>query len=559
VTIGSAQQLFCERTGKEITTHHRWPLLDRAREEGFFASVDLILAEHLATSEEVAAFLCYLSLCSRRGHLCVKWEDGDLLPPLTSCCPLKELEPLIIAGCMSFPDNIEAVSTFQTDKGTLFYFQKNWVYETQVWEQFSRLVKGTPVINVEQVAIDDHLLPEQAQAIRSVCQGGLTIITGGPGTGKTYTAGKLLHYFLMGVNEEQRDHLVIALAAPTGKAAGHLEANLSHGLQVKSGTLHALLEIGMSGQRRRSASTYLEADLVLVDESSMIDVRLMGQLLSAIKPGARLVLLGDKDQLPSVEAGSIFHDLILACRREEGGDVVELSQCMRAERKELIEIAKATRDGDSSAVIQQLLHSGIGWKKEWNTEELIKLAIDAYPKVYTEEFDPETMLKEFQCFRILCPLRQGLFGVDRINALCLEESLRRDITVAPIIITRTDHQLGLYNGEVGLLVKGRYAYFPERVGTENVRRLSVALLPRYEYAYCLTVHKSQGSEFEQVLLLLPEGSEVFGREIFYTAITRAKKKLEIWGKEPTLMNTLSQESLRLSGIADRHHMQKIGC
>ncbi len=177
-----------------------------------------------------------------------------------------------------------------------------------------------------------------------------------------------------------------------------------------------------------------------------------------------------------------------------------------------------------------------------------------YPWKYDEQ-NPKELLEAFQRFRILTPLRKGPYGVETLNRTLVRHYLSKTDQwfVAPIMLVNNDYRLELWNGEVGILVRrksehiqeGDFAIFPKR------GKVPALLLPKYEYAYCLSVHKSQGSEFDHVLLLMPEGSEVFGRELLYTAATRARKKLEVWGSDEVLEKTINTQSHRLSGISHR--------
>jgi len=249
------------------------------------------------------------------------------------------------------------------------------------------------------------------------------------------------------------------------------------------------------------------ADLVLVDEASMIDAELMASLFSAMKEGARLILIGDKDQLPPVESGNFFADLA-----DEKEIVTSLGRCLRAELNEIVEMAQAVKEG--RCIPAQPL-------PEW--AHII-----------------EAVFERKAC--VLTPLRYGPFGVNRLNQKLLKEHQARGGNRFPIMITVNEAALDLYNGDLGELVPAeKCAYFGERKVPEY-------LLPHYEYAYVLSVHKSQGSEYDEVMVLLPDGSEVFGREMLYTALTRAKKRVSIYASEGILPKIVSKHERRLSGL-----------
>lgn len=338
--------------------------------------------------------------------------------------------------------------------------------------------------------------------------------------------------------------------------------DINDDVEIEGKTLHSLLGINRYREQPKHGENHpIDADLIILDESSMVDVRLMAQLFSAVKEGAHLVLLGDPNQLPPVEAGSLFSDMIDLCDQKEkySNLCVRLNKCLRAELEEIVAFSKMVQEGNSQAVLNLLDKSKEG-------DPIRLLALDKDDKALldllegrfrqTEEIFAVDYLKWFNRYRVLSPIRKAKLGVDRINREMFE---RLDADAVPIMIVRNHHRLGLFNGEVGVLFRrGQYkgqaffngrgceqAYYNEQL---QVRCFPVSLLPQYEYAYCISVHKSQGSEFDTVMLVLPEGSEVFGREIFYTAVTRAKKALEIVGARAVIHEILSHSPKRISGL-----------
>lgn len=611
-----------------------WPYLERLLASGYLPYLDYALAERLLSSypeceESVAAFICHLSLATRAGHLCISIENEQIFPDPRSLWlenrgenkdlsqtasststqfEIQELDPLvslIAEGASKLPTllvtdvvnpckPITPICKFNT----LFYFQRYWYYETLFVENFKKIENSIPAFSIDPELISQQLinlqkngklLPEQALAILSACQNGFSIICGGPGTGKTYTAGQLIKIIWMSMSSEQRRDCVIVLAAPTGKAAANLQKSLNaavSGLEgfsgIKAKTLHSLL--GMRSSSTSKNITQLSADLILIDESSMIDVRLMAHLLSAVKPGARLLLLGDRHQLPSVEAGTLFADLIayLTEKKEASKQVVELKTCLRAELKSITTFASAINSGNSpevlrllsksekSSEIQGIYHTHLKHKASppilrTTQQQLIKNSLPYFRHTFDLNESPQQLLDSFNRFRILSPLRKSPLGVDALNDLFFHQLLKKNGKntqfIAPIMLVSNNYRLELFNGEVGVLVRqgrrqndetlqeGDYALFPNKnEGEESVRKLPAILLPQYEYAYCLSVHKSQGSEFDHILLVMPDGSELFGREVLYTAVTRARKKLELWSSEEILTETISKRSVRLSGV-----------
>lgn len=340
-------------------------------------------------------------------------------------------------------------------------------------EHWKRLTDAEPSVSKQNYDLTG-LEPEQQEAIRFAAEHAVTLICGGPGTGKSYTAARLVAA-LGGPGE-------VAVAAPTGKAA----ANLGRALGRPAQTLHALL------QKPR-----LPHDLVVVDEGSMIDAGMMARLLQAVKTGARLVLLGDDDQLPPVEAGNLFADLVAL------SPVCRLTRCLRTDLTEIVDKAEAVKQGK---IIETLPLPSIA--------ELAQLE-----------------------GTILTPLRRGPYGADALNR---QLHARRKGPV-PIVVKKNDLKRGLSNGDVGIL-EGGVARFTEDLS------VPAALLPPYDYAYVLSVHKSQGSEYDRVHVLLPQGSERFGREMLYTAITRARHDVKVYGDPDIAQAVVSKRVLRLSGL-----------
>lgn len=637
--MGLAQKLFIERGGrpfkaipKRSVSQPGWPQIDRMLAQGHIAYVDFALAEkflreHPHAGQEAAAFLCHLSIAARTGHLCIEINAEEVSPfpahiwlsdgdddsgsdTNTTHPSLEEwqaITDLIIRGASLLPqDLVTEVSHRCTPPSTpicrfgrCFYFQRYWLYETLFLKHFQEIAKTSPTLTIDLATVQNQiktleeankLLPEQAKAILAACTNSLTVICGGPGTGKTYTAGHLIKIFWMALSSEQQQNCEIVLAAPTGKAAANLKKSLclatdqAKGLAaLKAKTLHALLGIRQHSPQRDAAANVLTADLIIVDESSMIDVSLMAQLLAAIKPGARLIFLGDQHQLPPVAAGTLFSDMIQHLSAHSPQQLAKLQTCLRMELKSIIDFADLINRGDSDSAIHALNasmpSSGISrlsfLEANSNTKAaqnaLIEQVIPYFHRPSSLKEDFRYLLNAYQHFRILSPLRKGPFGIEELNQLIyahLTKKKRPHLWFsAPIMLVHNDHQLELFNGETGVLVRHGdspdphhlslqeedFALFPSRNADDPhaIRKLPALILPKYEYAYCLSVHKSQGSEFDHVLLIMPDGAERFGREVLYTAATRARKKLEVCGSDAVLRAAMERKACRLSGVVQR--------
>lgn len=597
-----------------------WKLLDTLVANGYLSSIDLCLAQELLkdqpnATESAAAFICYLSLTARCGHLCIEIEGGQIYPdPIATWNENRYAEQgvlqevvskdllqvafsLVINGTKELPASIVTElspeetrsSVLQTPlcrMGNRFYFHRHWFYETFLLKHYKEFMSKSPKIALDGSAINtklaqletqNRLLPEQAAAILNACSNTLTIICGGPGTGKTYTAGILISTLWESLTEPKKEKFEIALAAPTGKAASNLQKSLSNAAKgierlssLQAKTLHALL--GIRGSGTRFEIEPLSYDLVIVDESSMIDVRLMGALFSAMKPGSRLILLGDGHQLPAVESGSLFSDFV-----RENDSANHLKTCLRVELQGILDLAEAINQGDSERTLHLFENgtkeSGVQRLKVKNekhvAKELCSYAFQEYKMQNLAVLEPNDLLAHFNRFRLLSPLRKGTFGVEEINRLIGQElkaslgGIQNTPFIAPIMLLKNDYRQELFNGETGVLIRpsyrsnlgdfelemGDYALFAAKDG--GVKRVPALLLPSFEYAYCLSVHKSQGSEFDHLLLLLPPGAECFGRELLYTAVTRARRRLSLWSDDATLRAIVQRTNSRLSGVRQR--------
>jgi exodeoxyribonuclease V alpha subunit len=531
-------------------------------------AIDRILTEHIlrsfGISDDIEPIILYLVSASRNGHLCCEVKSDQLNP-----------DPTILWGEGAWSDRI--IDSFKTlcrlpDKITetkikieanRLYLLNNWIKESEIREAIEKLRAEPPRLEpdinlirseISELLTQKKLEPEQAKAIEASSQNAITLISGGPGTGKTYTAGMVIKTLLKALGNDRQ--IEVSLAAPTGKAASQLQLSITtamgpsaQNIRFDSKTLHALL----GRKKQGKTATFLSSDIILVDESSMIDAGLLLDLLKARKEGSRLILLGDPHQLPPIESGSLFADLI---QMQLPG--AHLKKCLRAEMAELIEFATLINLGNHTQAWESISKNGSNAPVYLYQNDPINLAIEKYPTNF--HLPIEVLLTEFQKFRILTPLNQGKLGVEGLNQTCRDRFVAKakDRFILPIMITTNDYRLGLFNGEIGLLemqppfdrIKpGDIAYF---FGGEKeaLRRFPALTLPTNQTAYALSVHKSQGSEFSEVLLVLPEGSESFGREVVYTGVTRAKRSVALYTTQTTFNAALSKRSHRISGLTD---------
>ena len=446
------------------------------------------------------------------------------------------------------------------------------------------------------------------------------VISGGPGTGKTTTVTKLLALLVEQHRQSQQGEalpLTIKLVAPTGKAAARLTESIGGAKQQlalapdiaaqipeQAGTIHRLLGVIPNRQAfRHHRGNPLHLDLLVVDEASMVDLPLMARLLDALPPKARLILLGDKDQLSSVEAGSVLGDI---CHFAEGGYGREQANWLgQVTHHDLTPFAapEGSAIGDSLCLLRKSYRfdaqSGIGnlarainggdpkaveavWQDDFTDislhglgeqvyRDLLRLAVAGYRdylQLVCDVRSPEAarpIIEAFNRFQILCALREGDFGVSGINeqverALSKESLIRKGgrewYAGRPVMISQNDHALGLYNGDIGITLMTAESggesrarvYFQMADG--EIRSFLPSRLPAHDTVYAMTVHKSQGSEFAHTVMVLPkQDSPLLTRELVYTGVTRAKKRLDIFAHPGILSRAVKRRTERASGLA----------
>lgn len=514
-----------------------------------------------------------------------------------SCLPLDKLDDLLAEASGSprpaLPDAIEFLEALKVSdwvgngqaKNCVMVLEANTIALKRYWDYENRLadvLRQRLAAEVKPVSehiqkrwmalFADDVNSAQAVAARRACETGFFLLTGGPGTGKTATIGRLLQ-LLQDQAAENSIQLRVALAAPTGKAATRLSESLraTLGTQIDSDfpeakTLHRLLgSKPNSVQFQHNALNPLPLDVLIVDEASMIDLPLMCKLLEALPQSARLILVGDPDQLPSVETGNVLRACCDAIERhpDAARHRVHLDRVYRQDADSDIGIAaRAVLAGDSEGFIQNLQqgnYRGLHWQSN-NARDLEKTilvrALSHYQKIQLAS-SLEQAIKLGKEFRVLCAAREtsaGSIAINRFIGDRLRKKSGNDFYSGRLcLVTENTAREQLFNGDVGLCWPDEQGVM--RVWVETVSGLKAwhpANFPAHEDAFAITVHKAQGSEFERILLVLPDaGHRVLSRELLYTGITRARRQIELLANQDSLSAAISRQNQRWSRLAQR--------
>jgi len=468
--------------------------------------------------------------------------------------------------------------------GDLLYLERYWQEESVVAEQLQarRAVTPAPISAELLAAADRELLSERVDADQRLAalapaQALVTVVAGGPGTGKTHTLARLLAVLVRVLPGP----VSIALAAPTGKAAmrmqealagetAELPADLGVELsRLQATTIHRLLGWVPGGRHRfaHHAGNPLPHDVVVIDETSMVNVTLMARLLEALRPQARLVLVGDPDQLAPVEAGAVLADIVAAPAPTQSSavPVVRLRSNHRS-RASIAALAEAVRSGDPERVVE-LIESGLDGVTLAASAAQTELRsvvtgsgltmIDAARSGRVED-----ALAALDQHRLLCAHRSGPFGVAlwsrQIEDWLLAAGAGFDpfdswYPGRPVLVTQNNPELGVFNGDTGVVVAatdGLRVCFGR--GGHRHHDVSPFLLDSVQTIHAMTVHKAQGSQFEQVSIVLPTSdSPLLTRQLLYTAITRAKSRVTLIGSVEALRHAVTNSARRASGLAGR--------
>ena len=607
-------------------------------EKGYLSQIDLQFAEFMTRidgqeNRSLALAAALLSHATGFGHICLDLKTAH--HPISGA-EIGESPAIVCPELSHWVARLKASSVVGDpgefrplilDHSQRLYLHRYWCYEQDLVSAIQTRIENLGLDSNRQNSADisatfDSLFPDksingtvdwQKVAVFVALMKPFCVLTGGPGTGKTHTIAKILAILI--AQSEGSDYRV-ELAAPTGKAAAKLSESLKAAVKslacsqtirdripVSAKTIHRLM-IPMPGTPYfyYNKDNPLPVDAVIVDEASMIDLALMSKLVTALPQRTRLILVGDKDQLASVEAGAVLGDIcdhrrqhifsaafcdlaqtiigttFNTCRTQTVSGIqdcmVNLVKSYRFDELGGIgALSRAVNSGDKEKVFELLYNpemSSVEWQPVSSNQDLYqslsKHIMKGY-RGYLSAKDPVSALKRFGKFMILSAVNKGPRGVHALNRLA-EDVLQSEELVnlshnaypagwyegRPILVTVNDYNLGVFNGEVGLAARdsrtGKSSltvHFPSVDGKS--RQVPAARLSGIETAFAMTIHKSQGSEFDQLHVILPEKEiPVLTRELIYTAITRAKSHVTIWGSDKVLGKALSRRIERRSGL-----------
>ncbi|SMO40333.1 DNA helicase/exodeoxyribonuclease V, alpha subunit [Fodinibius sediminis] len=590
--------------------------------------IDLELCRFLCTQHPeipggVLLAACLTSYLYRRGDVCLLvgqyaeqqvFDDSDDGVSLKAPSQQEWVQQLRSCPAVGTPGDYKPLILDQVHR---LYLHKLWHYEHTLGKELIRKSK-------QQVELTDHArlrdglqtlfgpagsgVDWQRVAAATAVKNKLSIISGGPGTGKTTTVVRILALILEEADQKGQSPDVV-LAAPTGKAAARLKESIAASLDTldlpghilsaipsEAYTLHQLLGAQRYSSRfRHNAENPLPFDLVVIDEASMVDQALMSKVMEALLEHSRLILLGDKDQLASVEAGSVLGDICNVNQNRYSAEKINwlkkmslsvpetflaekpkaltdnitlLTKSYRFDEKSgVAHLSRQVNSGDASeaiALLKSKEFNDIKWHESdslADLEQVLEQRLPDYFRSIVEAGSPAKALEAFNRFRIFSAHRRGPWGIRHLNQLIEKLLQRREMIPKyadwypgrPVIINVNDYQIELFNGDTGVCLPNEEGVLNVYFNNDNrVRAVSPRRLPDHETAYALTVHKSQGSEFDEVLLTLPaKPSRVVSRELIYTAITRARTSVGIFAAPEVLRQGIEKKIERTSGLSDQ--------
>ena len=549
-------------------------------EAGVIDSSDVVVAQRLTalakdTDERVALAVAFVVRAVRAGSVCVALADVEQHTAIADLPwpPAGEWLAAVAASPLTVDPTV-----LHLDDG-LLYLDRYWIEECRVAEDVLALADARRSGSVPDI---NRLFPdsfaEQRGAAQLALSRALTVLTGGPGTGKTTTVARLLALLAEQAELDGKPRLRIALAAPTGKAAARLleavqlevdalaPADRERLPALAATTLHRLLgsRPDTSSRFRHDRENRLPHDVIVVDETSMVSLTMMARLLEAVRPDSRLLLVGDPDQLASVEAGAVLADLVEGLTAVVDSPVATLVTPHRF-GESIGALADAIRDGDADAAVRVLAAGGehIEWVDVHQPAEVLRKVLVPHALRLREAAvlgDADAALKTLEQHRLLCAHRRGPYGVaywnrqvERWLSEQTDMPLWADWYVGrPVLVTANDYGLGLYNGDTGVAVLRDGGLRAAMATSAGPVQFATGRLADVETMHAMTIHKSQGSQAVEITVLLPPtDSRLLTRELLYTAVTRAREKVRLVGSADQLRAAVTRRAIRATGLSRR--------
>jgi exodeoxyribonuclease V alpha subunit len=549
-------------------------------EAGVIDSSDVVVAQRLTalaqdTDERVALAVAFVVRAVRAGSVCVALADVEQHTAIADLPwpPAGEWLAAVAASPLTLDPTV-----LHLDDG-LLYLDRYWIEECRVAEDVLALADARRSGSVPDI---NRLFPdsfaEQRGAAQLALSRALTVLTGGPGTGKTTTVARLLALLAEQAELDGKPRLRIALAAPTGKAAARLleavqlevdalaPADRERLPALAATTLHRLLgsRPDTSSRFRHNRENRLPHDVIVVDETSMVSLTMMARLLEAVRPDSRLLLVGDPDQLASVEAGAVLADLVDGLAAAAHSPVARLVTSHRF-GESIGALADAIRDGDADAAVGVLAAGGqhIEWADVHQPAEVLRKVLVPHALRLREAAvlgDADAALKTLEQHRLLCAHRRGPYGVaywnrqvERWLSEQTDMPLWADWYVGrPVLVTANDYGLGLYNGDTGVAVLRDGGLRAAMATSAGPVQFATGRLADVETMHAMTIHKSQGSQAVEITVLLPPtDSRLLTRELLYTAVTRAREKVRLVGSADQLRAAVTRRAIRATGLSRR--------
>ena len=559
-------------------------VLREFNDAGVLESSDVLVAQRITslakeTDERVALAIAFAVRAVRGGSVCV--DLGTVREQIGAAVDLPWPEPADWSAAVSASVLAADPPVLHLDAG-LLYLDRYWIEECRVAEDVLALAgarRSGAIPDVARLFPDGYA--EQRGAAELALSRALTVLTGGPGTGKTTTVARLLALLAEQGELDGGSGLRIALAAPTGKAAARLleavraevaklepvdQARLP---ELTATTMHRLLgwRPDSSSRFRHNRDNRLPHDVIVVDETSMVSLTMMARLLEAVRPDSRLILVGDPDQLASVEAGAVLADLVEGLAAATPTSDSPIARLVTPHRfgASIGALAAAIRDGHADDALEVLAAGGehVEWVDTEQPSAILRKVLVPHALALREAAvlgDGHAALATLEEHRMLCAHRRGPFGAAYWNRQVerwLSEQTDTPLWAAwyagrPVLVTANDYGLGLLNGDTGIAVLRDGGLRVVMSASAGPIELATSRLADIETMHAMTIHKSQGSQAREVTVLLPPtDSRLLTRELLYTAVTRARDKVRLIGSSDQVRAAIERRATRATGLSRR--------